>query len=109
MSVTRKATHVPPEGTKQYQLLARLLRGERVDPFTALMEINLPTVNARASELRRMGWPVRSKKEPHPKLPNEKIVVYFLDDHFRRWIGENPDQHPSTYPGQEGRGKFAAD
>lgn len=99
--------HIPPEGTKQYKLLSRLLRGERVDPFTALMEINLPTVNARASELRSMGWPVQSKKEPHPKLTDEKIVVFYFDTHFRHWMTQNPGSHPSEYPGQEGRGKFA--
>ena len=57
------ADHIPSERSKQYKLLSLLLRGVRVDPFTALMELNLPTLNARASELRAMGWPVRSKRE----------------------------------------------
>lgn len=101
--------HIPPEGTKQRDLLARLLRGDKVDPFTALMEMNLLSVNARASELRARGWPVQSRKEPHPKLADEKIVVYYFDQHFRHWMTKNPDQHPCEYAGQEGRGKFAKD
>lgn len=111
MILKKTASHIPAVGTKQYALLSRLLSGDRVDPFTALQEINLPTLNARASELRRMGWPVMSKKEPHPNpaLRGEKIVVFFFDEHFRTWIAQNADQHPDAYPGQEGRGKFARD
>jgi len=101
------APHIPSEGTKQYALLSRLLNGEQIDPFTSLMEMNLLTINARASELRALGWPVQSKKRPHPKLTGETVVVYYFDMHFRHWITENPDKHPREYPGQEGRGKFA--
>ncbi len=107
MSTSRKADHIPPEGTKSYKLLSKLLRGDRVDPFTALMELNLPTVNARASELRAMGWPVMSKREPHPKLTDETIVVFYFDTHFRLWVVANPDKHPNEYPSREGRGKFS--
>jgi hypothetical protein len=103
-----RAPHIPAKGTKQYQLLSRLLAGDQVDPFTALMEMNLPTVNARASELRRMGWPVMSKKSPHPKLKSEWVVVFYFDQHFRRWVVDHPHLPPVEYTGQEGRGKFAA-
>lgn len=99
--------HIPSEKSKAYDLLRRLLRGDRVDPFTALMEMNLLSVNARASELRKAGWPVLTKDEPHPKLADEKVVVYYFDQHFRHWMTNNPDRHPEEYPGQEGRGKFA--
>lgn len=111
MTVERKADHIPATGTKQYALLSRLLAGQRVDPFVALQEMNLPTLNARASELRKMGWPVMSKKEPHPNpaLRGEKIVVFYFDAHFRQWIADNASLHPDAYPGQEGRGKFARD
>lgn len=100
------ARHIPPKGTKQRKVLEALLQGERVDPFYALMELNLSTLNARVSELRRMGWPVRSLPVPHPKLENEKVHQFFLDSHFRRWILESPDRHPGEYPHSEGRGKF---
>lgn len=100
------STHIPKEGSKPYALLRLLLEGQRVDPFLALMELNMPTVHARVSELRRKGWPIRSVKLPHPKLKDETIVSYFLDTHFRRWIAQNADKHPSEYSGREGRGKF---
>lgn len=101
-----KAPHIPAEGGKCHALLRVLLNGERVDPFYALMELNLPSVGARVSELRRMGWPIRAVTLPHPKLP-EHIVAYVLDAHFRRWLEANPCSHPSTYASQDGRGKFA--
>lgn len=104
-----RPAHIPPEGTKQRMLLAALLRGERVDPFIALMEFNLPTLHARASELRKMGWPVRAEDVAHPKLGRETVRRYFFDTHFRRWMQDNPDLAPSEYSGQEGRGKFAKD
>lgn len=95
---TPEASHIPSRGSKQYVLLEALLRGVRVDPFIALMEWNLPSLNARVSELRKMGWPVRSIPLPHPKLPDEMITVYVLDAHFRRWMIANATQHPRDYP-----------
>jgi len=95
---TQAATHIPSRGSKQYVLLEALLRGVRVDPFIALMEWNLPSLNARVSELRKMGWPVRSIALPHPKLRDETITAYVLDAHFRRWMIANATQHPRDYP-----------
>lgn len=100
------APHVPPVGTKLYKLLAALLKGVEVDPGYAYMELNLSTLQARASELRKMGWPVRALEKPHPKLINERITVYLLDSGFRRWIAENPGTHPREYQIQDGRGKY---
>lgn len=97
----------PHDGTKLARLLEVLLAGERVDPFYALMELNLATLQARVSELRRLGWPIRSIELAHPKLENERIVAYFVDTHFRRWLAANRGVHPSAYPFAEGRGKFA--
>lgn len=103
----------PNKGSKTHKLLTYLLNGERVDPFFALMEINLPTAHARVSELRKLGWPIRSIQVPHPKL-DERVTAYVLDTHFRAWYitqqketGTYP--HPLDYSGQEGRGKFAKD
>lgn len=101
------ARFYPKEGTKQYALLRELLNGEEVDVLHAYLHLNLPTVQARAAELRRMGWPVRSIERPHPRLAGETVVVYVLDKHFRIWIGQNAEAHPSDYPCQDGRGKFA--
>jgi len=99
--------HVPNEGSKSYRLLALLLAGRTIDPRVAFDELNLPTVQARVSELRRLGWPVRSIERPHPRLPGETMVEYSLDSHFRAWMTENPGKHPGEYPFKDGRGKFA--
>lgn len=103
----RRAKHIPQEGTKQFALLRALLQGATVDPIYAVAELNLPTANARASELRRMGWPIRDTQVPHPKLEREVMTAYFFDTHFRAWMAANMDKHPSEYPYKEGRGKFS--
>jgi hypothetical protein len=104
--VPARAPHVPAEGTKSYRLLGALLKGVAVDAGYAYTELNLPTLQARASELRKLGWPVRAIERPHPKLVHEMTTFYLLDGNFRQWIAQNPDRHPSHYPGQEGRGKY---
>lgn len=100
------APHVPTAGTKLYRLLQALLKGVEVDPGYAYTELNLPTLQARASELRKLGWPVRALERPHPKLINERTTFYLLDSNFRQWIAANPRVHPKNYPGMEGRGKY---
>ena len=102
----------PAEGTSQYRLLAALLAGDFITPVTAIMDLNVNIVSARVSELRRMGWPIRSREEPHPnrtKFPNDNLPSYFLDQHFRMWIGgpEGRGKHPAEYPFVDGRGKFS--
>jgi hypothetical protein len=104
--VPSRAPHVPAHGTKSYRLLAALLKGVQVDPGYAYMELNLPTLQARASELRKMGWPVRALERPHPKMVNEMTTYYLLDNHFRSWIAANPEKHPKLYSGRDGRGKY---
>lgn len=102
------AAHIPKAGTKLYVLLAALLRGVEVDPGYAFTELNLSTLQARASELRKLGWPVRALERPHPRMPRETYTYYFLDIAFRRWMAQNPSLPPSAYPGQDGRGRYAA-
>ena len=97
----------PNKGDKKHTLLSALLNGVRVDPFIALMEMNVSVVQARMAELRKMGWPIRTIRLPHPKLAGETVVAYFLDTHFRGWVLAHEGAHPADYPGQEGRGKFA--
>lgn len=100
----------PAKGSKAYSLLNALLKGEVVDTVWCMVELNLQTPNARVSELRKAGWPIRSVKKPHPKLTDEKITAYTLDNHFRRWFLHEDvvgTRHPLDYPGQDGRGKFA--
>lgn len=100
------ATHVPKKGSKSYLLLGALLQGVQIDPIYATSQLNLLTVNARVSELRKLGWPIRTLEVPHPKFLNEVMPSYYLDAHFRAWMTTNPGKHPGAYPGAEGRGKF---
>ena len=102
----------PVKGSSQYRLLQALLGGDFVSPISAITDLNVTIVSARVSELRRLGWPIRSKEIPHPngvKFPLDKLPVYFLDQHFRVWIGgtEGKGLHPCAYPFQDGRGKFS--
>lgn len=102
----RKADHIPPKGTKLYKLLGVLLKGVEVDVGYAYDNLNLSTLQARCSELRRMGWPVRTLERPHPRLVSEMTTVYLLDTQFRRWLAANPAAHPKTYAVSDGRGKY---
>lgn len=105
------ANPFPDQKSQLYRLLAALLRGEKVTALSAIMDMNILIVSARISELRRMGWPIRSMTTPHPNrqaFPGETLPVYFLDQHFRRWIGsDGKGKHPALYPDTDGRGKFA--
>ena len=100
--------YLPAANTKLYRLLAALLKGIEVDPGYAYQELNLPTLQARCSELRKMGWPVRTIDRPHPRLINERTTYYLLDSHFRQWLAAHPGTHPKHYGGQSGRGKYTA-
>jgi hypothetical protein len=96
----------PKKGTKGYKLLRVLIRGDHVTPLSAVTQLNLPTLQARASELRKVGWPVRVMKEPHPYLRGEEWDVYYFDDVFKLWLLQNEGKHPNQYPSQMGRGKY---
>ena len=88
-----------PSSQKSRAMLEALLRGVEVDFMHAYMEWNLATPMARASEFRRMGWPVASLKKPHETLANEEKTVYYIDASFRRWWHtQNPEiTHPWDY------------
>lgn len=105
------ANPFPPEGSQQYRLLAALLKGEQVTAISAIVGLNVMIVSARASELRKLGWPIRTMDIPHPnrdEFPTATLPMYFLDQHFRRWIGgEGKGKHPALYSDTDGRGKFA--
>lgn len=105
-NVQRIAKHVPARGSKALLLLEALLQGVEVDPIYATAQLNLLTVNARVSELRKLGWPIRTIEKPHPKLISEMMPAYYLDAHFRAWMTTNPSIHPGLYPDADGRGKF---
>jgi len=102
----------PSKGSQQERLLLALLSGVTVDPVTAITEYDILIPGARAAELRRMGWPVRSIQVDHPgkRFLGKTITAYIFDNHFRHWFGlaENKGKHPGEYKqGDDGRGKFA--
>ena len=102
----------PATNGQLHRLLKALLAGDKVTPISAIIDLNIQIVSARVSELRRLGWPIRTLQTPHPNrvdFPAETIPFYFLDNHFRRWIAgvEGRGKHPSLYPDTDGRGKFA--
>jgi len=108
---------LPPEGTQQWRVLIGLLDGDKITPVSAIIDYNCFAINARCSELRKIGWPIRTLYVPHPnreKFPNDQLPCYTLDAHFRQWMSERDPEtgrskHPADYPSQDGRGKFAED
>lgn len=101
---------LPPEGTQQYRLLQGLLSGDKITAISSIVDYNCFTPMARCSELRKLGWPIRTLSVPHPnqaKFPMAMLPCYLLDQHFLRWMREGDGaRHPRDYPGDAGRGKF---
>lgn len=107
----------PPKGSQGEKVLKALASGRKLDVASAYHHFNVSAIGARVSELRRLGWPVRSLDLPHPnreECHDQRVKVYVLDEHFRNWfISESerlgsPDLvDPVTYGGEDGRGKFA--
>lgn len=96
-----------PTSPKARLLLQALLNGREMSVIDTVMEFNLMTPNARVSEMRKAGWPIKSLKNPHPNLMTEKITVYYMDIKFRQWWAENGHSAvPSDFGNAEGRGKF---
>jgi len=93
-------------GGRGLQILAAMLNGESLTTIESILQFNLPTINARCAELRRMGWPVRRKDVPHPRLPGEVMLAYYFDAHFRAWFMDHIQEWPGNYKGGDGRGKF---
>lgn len=108
-----KPSPFPAEGTQQYRLLTALLDGRMIDPITAITDLNVGIVAARAAELRRLGWSVRTMEIPHPNkadFPDATLTRYFMDQHYRAWMKDSPaGTHPDEYPFDDGRGRFTAD
>jgi hypothetical protein len=52
---------LPPHGTQNYRLLMAMQCGARLTVAKALNEYGVFALSQRMGELRRMGWPVRSR------------------------------------------------
>lgn len=106
-----KEHYIPVRKTKSYDLLAEMLKGREFDLIDAVRLLNVQSINARVSELRRMGWPIISDTKPHPSLPGEEMMVYRLDMHFRNWYWNDHKGKidPNLYDADDGaRKSFAA-
>lgn len=100
---------LPKQGGQQWRVLMGLLDGDKITPIGAIIDYNCFAINARCSELRSLGWPIRTITVPHPnqtKFPDEVLPCYLLDLHFRTWIKAERGRHPLDYPSDSGRGKF---
>lgn len=96
-----------PTSPKARRLLQELINGREMDVIDTLLEFNLMTPNARVSEMRKLGWPIKSLKKPHPNLPTERITAYYMDIKFRKWWAEHGHYAaPADFGNAEGRGKF---
>ena len=106
------ANPLPSESSQNWRILMGLLDGDKITPIGSIIDYNCFAVNARCSELRALGWPIRTLKVQHPnqtKFPGEMLPCYVLDAHFRTWIKAVSGRHPLDYPSQDGRGKFTTE
>lgn len=103
---------LPLNSSQGWRILMGLLDGDPITPIGAIIDYNCFAVNARCSELRKLGWPIRTLTVPHPnqtKFRGAQLPCYVLDAHFLRWIKAETGRHPLDYPSQSGRGKFTTD
>jgi hypothetical protein len=52
---------VPNRGTQHYELLTAMQSGERLTVKKALTEHGVYALSQRIGELRKMGWPIKSR------------------------------------------------
>jgi hypothetical protein len=52
---------IPQKGTQNYRLLMAMQNGERLTVALALSEFGVYALSQRMGELKRMGWPIRSR------------------------------------------------
>ena len=70
------APQAPTPGSQCETLLMAMQSGARLTVLTALDKYGVYACSQRMTDLRRLGWPVKSERL---KLPSGKIVaVYFL-------------------------------
>jgi hypothetical protein len=52
---------LPTQGTQNYRLLMAMQRGERLTVALALSKYTCYALSQRVGELKRLGWPIRSR------------------------------------------------
>lgn len=68
---------VPREGTQHRILLAAMQRGERLRPLEAALKYQVMALSQRIGELKRSGWPVKSKLVETPS--GKHIAEYWME------------------------------
>lgn len=68
---------VPKQDTQHYALLKAMQRGERLTVAKALSEYGVYALSQRVGELKRMGWPIRSRMVTVES--GARIAEYWMD------------------------------
>jgi hypothetical protein len=79
---------LPPHGTQNYRLLMAMQCGARLTVAKALNEYGVFALSQRCTELRKMGWPIKSNMV---KLPSGARVAEY-------WMAEPPPPPPPPGP-----------
>lgn len=67
---------VPKSDTQHYALLMAMQRGERLTVASALSAYGVYALSQRVGELKRMGWPIQSRRVTVPS--GACIAEYWL-------------------------------
>jgi hypothetical protein len=70
---------LPTQGTQNYRLLMAMQNGERLTVAAALNEYGVFALSQRCGELKRMGWPIRSRMVD--TAGGARVAEYWLEVH----------------------------
>lgn len=68
---------VPERGTQRYEILMYLQAGGRLTVAKALRELGVYALSQRVGELKRSGWPIKSRTVE--TNGGAKVSEYFMD------------------------------
>lgn len=73
----RAPVRAPARGTQNYRLLVALQSGERLTVAKALSKFGIYALSQRCGELRKYGWPVKSRTIETES--GARVSEYFLE------------------------------
>jgi hypothetical protein len=68
---------LPERGTQNFELLMAMKNGERLTVAAAVIEHGVYALSQRVGELKRMGWPIKSRMVKTPS--GARVSEYFLE------------------------------
>ena len=77
MQLELQPVRVPERGTQCYEILMYLKRGGRLTVAKALTEFGVYALSQRVGELKRAGWPIRSRMVE--AVGGARIAEYWLE------------------------------